>query len=77
MNTFRGASLSPPIVTPSTNNALRSIDALPATIEMALEQIERSTGMKAVILIGGPAPAAGGEINTHLYVPSSFVYMDH
>ena len=35
---------------------------------MALEQIERSTGMKAIILIGGLAPAVVGDINTHLYV---------
>lgn len=38
---------------------------------MALDQIQRSTGMKAIILIGGPAPAAANEtseITTHLYV---------
>ena len=35
---------------------------------MALEQIEQSTGMKAIILISGPAPAVVGDINTHLYV---------
>lgn len=38
-------------------------------MEMALEQIQRSTGMKAIILIGGPAPAAPNEtsdITTHL-----------
>jgi hypothetical protein len=41
------------------------IDALPNTIEKALEQIERSTRMKAIILIGGPTPAANGDISTH------------
>ena len=41
------------------------IDALPSTIDRALEQIERSTGMKAVILIGGPTPAASGDFSTH------------
>ena len=35
---------------------------------MALEQIEQSTGMKAIILTSGPAPAVVGNINTHLYV---------
>ena len=43
------------------------MDALPATIDAALEQIERTTGMKAIILIGGPAPATAGDITTHLY----------
>jgi hypothetical protein len=42
-----------------------SIDALPATIDKALQQIECSTGMKAIILIGGPTPAAAGDISTH------------
>ena len=31
---------------------------------MALEQIERSTGMKTLILIGGPTPASDGNIST-------------
>ena len=47
---------------------IRSIDALPATIGMALEQIEWSASMKAIILIGGLAPAVVGDINTHLYI---------
>jgi len=41
------------------------IEALPTTIDKALEEIECSTGMKAIILIGGPTPAANGDINTH------------
>ena len=49
-------------------DSIRSINALSATIDTALEQIEQSTGMKAIILVGGPAPAAGGEINTHMCV---------
>jgi len=50
------------------DGSFRSIDALPATLDAALEQIERSTGMKAIILLGGPAPSARGDINTHMYV---------
>ena len=45
--------------------AYSCIDSLPTTIDRALEQIERSTGMKAVILIGGPTPAASGDFSTH------------
>jgi hypothetical protein len=41
------------------------IDALPSAIDQVLEQIEHSTGMKAVILIGGPAPTADGDFSTH------------
>ena len=41
------------------------IDSLPTTIEVALDHIERSTGMKAIILIGGPTPASDGKIGTH------------
>jgi len=44
---------------------LSCIDALPATIDKALEQIESSTGMKAIILIGGLTPAENGDLTTH------------
>ena len=59
---------SPQIVMRRTDMIFRSINALPATLNTALEQIERSTGMKAIILIGGPVPSADGDINTHMYV---------
>lgn len=39
------------------------IDALPATVVKALEQIERTTGFKAIILLGGPTPASDGEMS--------------
>ena len=39
-------------------------------MERALEQILKSTGMHAVILIGGPAPATPNDMSTHLYVSS-------
>jgi len=37
-------------------------------MEKALEQVERSTGMKAIMLIGGPTPVATGDMTTHVYV---------
>jgi len=36
-------------------------------MDTALQQLERSTGMKAVILIGGPTPVATGDMTTHVY----------
>ena len=51
---------------PKLTRVLSSIDALPATVELALDQIERATGMKAFLLIGGPAPAADGDFSTHV-----------
>jgi hypothetical protein len=34
----------------------------------ALDEVERTTGMKAVLLMAGPIPAQNGSIGTHLYV---------
>lgn len=50
-----------------------SIDSLPSTVQTALEKIERAAGMKAFLLIGGPVPAAGGELNIHTFVRFLFV----
>ena len=44
---------------------LSCIEALPETIEKALGEIERSTGMKSIILIGGPSPLVNGDFSTH------------
>jgi len=55
---------------------IRSIDALPATMDKALEQVERSTGMKAIILIGGPTPVATGDMTTHMYVLHFLILID-
>ena len=44
----------------------RSINALLNTIDRALEQIECTTGIKVVMLIGGPVPAENGEFNIHV-----------
>ena len=42
------------------------IDALPPVLQTALEEIERVTGLKSLLLIGGPIPTQGGNISTHL-----------
>jgi hypothetical protein len=42
-----------------------NIDALPDAVDNILEQIERATGMKAMILIGGPTPAGENDFSTH------------
>ena len=45
---------------------LSCIDALPVAIDKVLEQIQQSTGMKVIVLVGGPTPAMKGDITTHL-----------
>jgi hypothetical protein len=62
---FKSASFHASFKHGMANENISSIDALPATINKALEQIERTTGMKAIILIGGPAPSAGGDFGIH------------
>lgn len=57
---------SPTATIPGADVAFSSIDALPATVDLALEQIERATGMKAILLIGGPTPATDGDFSTHV-----------
>jgi hypothetical protein len=42
------------------------MNVLPSTLQVALEEIERTTGMKAILLVGGPIPAHDGKIGTHL-----------
>ena len=46
--------------------ACSSIDALPATAEAILARIEQTTGLKAILLLGGPIPAQQGDLGTHL-----------
>ncbi|KAF9777600.1 hypothetical protein BJ322DRAFT_1114895 [Thelephora terrestris] len=51
------------------NQYIQSImNVLPSTLQVALEEVERTTGMKAILLVGGPIPAHDGKIGTHLYV---------
>jgi hypothetical protein len=40
--------------------------------QRALEEIEKATGFKAILLVGGLTPASNGTISTHLYVPFPF-----
>jgi len=49
-----------------TNCTFSLINALPSTMQAALEEVERVTGMKAILLMGGPIPAQDGGIGTHL-----------
>ena len=35
-------------------------------MQAALGEVERVTGFKAVLLMGGPMPAQDGDITTHL-----------
>lgn len=43
------------------------IDKLPLTVQTAIDEIERCTGLKALVLVGGPEPAYNGRITTHVY----------
>ena len=42
------------------------MNALPTAMQAALDEVERATGMKAILLMGGPIPALDGKIGTHL-----------
>ena len=42
--------------------------------QRALEEIEKATGFKAVLLVGGLTPADNGAISTHMYVPFFFFF---
>lgn len=44
----------------------RRIDELPRVAQRALEEIERATGFKAFLLLGGLTPANHGTISTHM-----------
>ena len=61
----RYVRFSPLPITRRLTKAFSCIDALPTTIDRALQQIECSTGMKAILVIGGPTPIADGDVSTH------------
>jgi hypothetical protein len=42
-----------------------TIDHLAPTVQMAIEEIERQTGWKAMVIIGGLEPKVG-KISSHL-----------
>ena len=42
------------------------IDALPHTLQAAIEEIERTTGLKSFLIVGGPIPAKDGKISMQL-----------
>ena len=49
-----------------TDSIFSAINSLPQTMQTALEEVERVTGMKAILLMGGPIPSQDGNIGTHL-----------
>jgi len=49
-------------------HVLSHIDNLPITVQTAVDEIERYTGFKALVLVGGPEPLHNGKISTHVYV---------
>ena len=42
------------------------LNALPPILQATIEEIERVTGLRSLLLIGGPIPARDGKIATHL-----------
>lgn len=42
------------------------MNALPAAMQAALDEVERTTGMRSILLMGGPIPAQDGKVGTHL-----------
>lgn len=46
----------------------RRIDELPRVAQRALDEIEKATGYKAMLILGGLTPADGGAISTLMYV---------
>ena len=44
----------------------RRIDELPRVAQRAIDEIERVTGYKGLLLLGGLTPTDGGAISTHM-----------
>jgi hypothetical protein len=63
---FKSMSLPVSPTSALTNYISSLINALPSTMQMALDKVERVIGMKAILLMGGPVPAQDGNIGTHL-----------
>ena len=49
-----------------SNVTFSYLNSLPPLLQGTLEEIERVTGLKSLLLIGGPIPAQDGKIATHL-----------
>ena len=62
----KGMSLSLFSASLPPDAVLSLMNALPATMQKALDEVERTTGMKSILLMGGPIPAQDGNIGTHL-----------
>jgi hypothetical protein len=44
----------------------RRIDELPRVAQQAVEEIEKATGFKAILILGGPTPVDDGAISVHM-----------
>lgn len=53
----------------------RRIDELPRVAQRAVDEIEKCTGFKAILLVGGLTPIDGGAISTNLYVLSLHLFI--
>ncbi len=57
---------------------IRSINALPQTLQKLVDAVERETGYAIVVLWGGPQVNENGSVGTWQYVPNDigcdFVY---
>jgi hypothetical protein len=42
------------------------MDALPPVLQAIIEEVEMVTGLKSLLIVGGPIPADDGNISTQL-----------
>lgn len=63
-NQYVQRSVSVPYRKVPVSSSVSCINALPQVLQTALEEVERITGLKSVLLIGGPIPSLDGQIST-------------
>ena len=56
--------LIPRLLPPDTFRSL--MNALPVAMQAAIDEVERTTGLRSILLMGGPIPAQDGNLGTHL-----------
>lgn len=44
----------------------RRIDEIPRVAQRALDEVQKATGYRGILLLGGLTPQDNGEINTHM-----------
>lgn len=66
-NQYVQGCVSLPILALLPPNAILSLmNALPVAMQAALDEVERTTGMRSILLMGGLIPAQDGHVGTHL-----------